>query len=176
LNVNPQLAPRPTPGTRFPDLRIPLLGGGELALAQEPGWRLLIVYRGRHCPLCKTYLSNLDRLAADFEAAGISVAAVSADPEEKAAADRAEFGWRFRLGHGLTVDQIRTLGLYVSNPRSAEETDRPFAEPGLFVINPDGLIQVVDLANVPFARPDLDLVLRGIKIHIERRFPIRGTG
>ena len=35
--------------------------------------------------------------------------------------------------------QMLALGLYVSEPRSEEETDRPFAEPGVFVINADGL-------------------------------------
>ena len=33
---------------------------------------------------------------------------------------------------------MQALGLYVSTPRSPQETDRPFAEPGLFLINPDG--------------------------------------
>jgi hypothetical protein len=66
-----------------------------------------------------------------------------------------KFGWRFPVAYGLSPDQMRTLGLYISEPRSAQETDRPFAEPGLFVVNPEGKVQIVEISNAPFARPDL---------------------
>ncbi|NJM91215.1 MAG: redoxin domain-containing protein [Myxococcales bacterium] len=136
---------------------------------------MLVVYRGKHCPLCKKYLATLTGLAADYRAAGVTVAAVSADPREKAAADVAEFGWTFPVGYGLSMEQMRTLGLYVSEPRSPQETDRPFAEPGLFVVNPEGKVQILDVSNAPFARPDLAMILNGIKIVVERGYPIRGT-
>ena len=105
----------------------------------------------------------------------LTVATVSADPQEKAQADVAEFGWRFPVGYDLTVEQMRLLGLYISEPRSATETDRPFAEPGLFVINPEGNVQIIDISNAPFSRPDLSGILRGIKLIQERNYPIRGT-
>ncbi len=162
-------------GAAFPDVTVPRLGGGEIAPAAMAGWRLLVVYRGKHCPLCKPYLGTLNTLLDEFEAAGVTVLAVSADPEEKAAADHAEFGWRFPLGFGLTIPQMHTLGLYVSNPRSAQETDRPFAEPGLFLINPEGQAQLIDISNAPFARPDLAGILRGAKRIQEMNYPIRGT-
>lgn len=162
-------------GEAFPAISVPCLGGGELAPAAMAGWRLLVVYRGKHCPLCKPYLKTLDGLLDDFTAAGVSVAAVSADPEAKAAADVAEFGWRFPVGHDLSVAQMRALGLYVSEPRSAQETDRPFAEPGLFLINPEGRVQIVDISNAPFARPDLAAIARGAKRIQEMNYPIRGT-
>ena len=162
-------------GAAFPAIAVPRLGGGAIAPAAMEGWRLLVVYRGKHCPLCKPYLGTLDKLLEEFEAAGVAVLAVSADPEEKAAADHAEFGWRFPLGFGLTIPQMHTLGLYVSNPRSAQETDRPFAEPGLFLINPEGQAQLIDISNAPFARPDLAGILRGAKRIQEMNYPIRGT-
>jgi peroxiredoxin len=162
-------------GAAFPAITVPRLGGGEIAPATMPGWRLLIVYRGKHCPLCKPYLSTLDKLMEEFAAAGVAVMAVSADPEEKAAADQAEFGWRFPLGFGLTVAQMQALGLYVSNPRSPQETDRSFAEPGLFLINPAGQVQLIDISNAPFARPDLAGIARGAKRIQEMNYPIRGT-
>jgi hypothetical protein len=43
-------------------------------------------------------------------------------------------GWRFPAGHDLSVPQMRESGLYVSNPHSAPETDRPFARPDLAAI------------------------------------------
>ncbi|WP_372616807.1 redoxin domain-containing protein [Falsiroseomonas sp.] len=162
-------------GAPFPAIALPRLGGGEIAPAAMEGWRLLVVYRGRHCPLCKPYLGTLDTLMEEFAAAGVQVMAVSADPAEKAAADVAEFGWRFPVGHDLSVAQMRELGLYVSDPRSPQETDRPFAEPGLFLINPDGAVQVLDISNAPWARPDLAAIARGAKRIQDLGYPIRGT-
>jgi peroxiredoxin len=157
---------------------VPRLGGGEVAPATMQGWRLVVVYRGRHCPLCKPYLTGLEGLIDTFAEAGVQVMAISADPEEKAAADAAdaaEFKWRFPLGYGLTVAQMHELGLYVSDPRSPQETDRPFAEPGLFLIHPAGTVQIVDVSNAPFTRPDLAAIARGAKRTPELNYPIRGT-
>lgn len=162
-------------GATFPAITVPRLGGGEIDPAAIDGWRLLVVYRGKHCPLCKPYLGTLDKLIEEFAAANVAVVAISADPEEKAKADHAEFGWRFPLGYGLTVGQMQSLGLYVSNPRSPQETDRPFSEPGLFLINPAGQVQLIDISNAPFARPDLAGIARGAKRIQEMNYPIRGT-
>lgn len=162
-------------GAPFPAVSVPRFGGGEIAPVLMEGWRLLVVYRGKHCPLCKSYLNTLDGLLEEFAAAGVSIAAISSDPEEKVAADLREHRWRFPVGYDLTVEQMRILGLYVSTPRSPEETDRPFAEPSLFLINPAGQVQIVDISNAPFARPDLAAILRGTKLIQERQYPIRGT-
>lgn len=162
-------------GTTFPSFAWPIVGGGTLDTSAMPGWRLLVVYRGKHCPLCKRYFKTLDGMLGEFEATGVSVAAVSADPKEKAEVDVAEHAWRFPVGYGLSIDQMRTLGLYISAPRSPQETDRPFAEPGLFLINPAGDTQIVDISNAPFSRPDLQMILNGIKIIIEKSYPVRGT-
>jgi hypothetical protein len=70
---------------------------------------------------------------------------------------------------------MQALGLYVSNPRSPQETDRPFSEPGLFLINPAGQVQLIDISNAPFARPDLAGIARGAKRIQEMNYPIRGT-
>jgi peroxiredoxin len=162
-------------GAAFPPVTVPRHGGGEVSPAMIAGWRLVVVYRGKHCPLCKPYLGTLDSLLDEFVAAGVQVVAISADPPEKVAADVAEFGWRFPVGYGLSVEQMRALGLYVSQPRSPQETDRPFAEPGLFLVNPAGQVQIVDISNAPFARPDLAAILRGAKRIQELGYPIRGT-
>ena len=64
-----------------------------------------------------------------------------------------------------------------SAPRSEQETDHNFAEPGLFVINADGQVQVVDQSNNPFARPDLEVLVSGLEWirKPENNYPIRGT-
>ena len=162
-------------GSVFPSLPFATVGGGSVDVAAMPGWRMLAVYRGRHCPLCKKYFKTLDDLYDDFKATNVAVVAVSADTREKAEADVAGEGWRFPVGFGLTVEQMRSLGLYVSEPRSPQETDRPFAEPGLFVVTPDDRVQIVDISNAPFARPDLAGILRGITFVQHHGYPIRGT-
>ncbi len=162
-------------GSRFPEMRLAQAGGGEINLGGTGRWQAVIVYRGRHCPLCKKYLKNLDGLKEDFEAAGVDLVAVSGDPRDKAETDVGEQGWRFPVGYDLTPQQMRQLGLYISEPRSPQETDRPFPEPGLFVVNEDGLVQIVDISNAPFSRPDLAGVLGGIRFIREKSYPIRGT-
>lgn len=139
------------------------------------GWRVLVIYRGAHCPLCRSYRKTLEQLQPKFAEAGITVAALSSDPEARAIEEASEEGWTFPVGYDLSVDQMHTLGLYVSSPRSPEETDRNFAEPGLFVINPQGAVQIVDVSNAPFSRPDLEGLLNGLKFIIAKDYPVRGT-
>lgn len=162
-------------GATFPPIGWEAVGGGRIEPAQASDWHLLVVYRGKHCPLCKTYLDTLNGLLDDFEAAQIAVCAVSADSRDKAETEVAECGWKFPVGYGLSVEQMRQLGLYVSQPLSAEETDRPFSEPGVFVLNPQGQVQIVDVSNAPFARPDLKSLLKGVRFVKDKNYPIRGA-
>ncbi|MDQ3269865.1 MAG: AhpC/TSA family protein [Pseudomonadota bacterium] len=162
-------------GSTFPDLSFPRVGGGRVSPSQGSGWRMLVVYRGRHCPLCRKYLAALENLLGAYTDAGVEVMAVSTDSVEKAEPDVAEQGWTFPVGYGMEMEQMKALGLYVSSPRSPEETDRPFAEPGTFVINPDGALHIVDISNAPFSRPDLQGLLNGLKFIQENDYPIRGT-
>ena len=104
----------------------------------------------------------------------MDVVVVSADTLEKAQADQAEFGWTFDLCYGLTEDQMRALGLYISDPLSEAETTGRFAEPGTFAIKPDGTLMLVDISNGPASRPDLDELLDGMRFNIENDRPTRG--
>ncbi len=165
-----------TAGQTFPALSWDAVGGGaRVDPAAAPGWRMLVVYRGKHCPLCKNYLKTLTEMKAELDAAQVAVMALSADTKEKAEAEAKEEGWNFPVGYGLLPEQMQTLGLYVSTPRSPEETDRPFAEPGLFVINPEGKAQIIDISNAPFARPELKGLLKGIQFVMSKGYPVRGT-
>ena len=163
------------PGNTMPTFSLPAVGGGEVRIGGEGGWQVAVVYRGRHCPLCRKFLKQLDGLLDGFRGVGAEVIAISADPRDRAEAEAKEEGWRFPVGYDLSQDQMRALGLYISEPRSSKETDRPFPEPGLFVTNPDGLLHILDVSNAPFARPDLQGVLDGIKVIQKENYPIRGT-
>jgi peroxiredoxin len=166
---------KPAAGAPMPLVNAAKVGRGELTIGSGSGWQMVVVYRGQHCPLCRRYLAELNQLLDEYHSIGMEVVVVSADPREKAERETAEVGWRFPVGYDLTMDQMRLLGLYISEPRSTIETDRPFAEPGLFVVNPKGQLQIVDVSNAPFARPDLRTLLNGLKFLLDNNYPIRGT-
>jgi peroxiredoxin len=161
-------------GTSFPPFTWPLVGGGELTPARASGWRMLVVYRGKHCGLCREYLAELNSMREQFMKAEVDVFAVSADPEERAQAQVNEGKLKIPVAYGLDVAQMRALGLYVS-PAEPGEVDWPFAEPGIYVINSDDRVQVVNVSNAPFARPGLPEMLKGIVTAREKQAPVHGT-
>ena len=163
------------PGTPMPAFRVPSVSGEELDFGAADDWKMVVVYRGKHCPLCRSYLSALNLLVDEFQSLGIKIVALSADPLEKAEIQAREERWRFAIGYDLSIDQMRNLGLYISAPRSPMETDRPFSEPTLFIVNPEGRLQIVDISNAPFSRPDLRALLDGLRFLRANDYPIRGT-
>lgn len=171
---------KPAVGNLFPPIELPVLSGGKRSLS-EPlqgfDWQLSVVYRGKHCPLCTNYLKDLNAALPELNELGVDVLAVSADSEKRAKAQMAEVEPNFAVGYGLTVEQMHTLGLYVSGPRNGIDVEGPFAEPGLFVINDVGRLQMVDVSNVPFARPHLPTIVRGLRFvrGATTPFPINGT-
>lgn len=165
-------------GAVFPEISVPLVTGGLKNLgivSKEDRWQLIVVYRGLHCPLCANYLADLDELSEAFDQMGTDVFAVSGDGLEKAKAQVEKGNLNIEMGYGLTVEQMKELGLYISHPRSPAETDQPFPEPGLFVLRPDGSLQIIDISNAPFSRPDLKSILRGVEFGRQKAYPIRGT-
>lgn len=163
-------------GAVFPDLAWPLVDGGELAPARRNGWRMLVVYRGKHCGMCRKYLARLQSMRAKFAGAGVEVLALSADPQQKARAQVEEGGLGFPVAYGLEEGQMRTLGLYVSPPQPDDGVSWPFAEPAVFVINAEGRVQVVSVSNAPFARPALEDMLEGVENARKEHAPVHGTG
>jgi len=167
-------------GALFPEIEVSTITGEKRALVAPTGeldWQLIVVYRGLHCPLCIDYLATLNNLLPKFNAVGADVLAVSADPEEKAQTMVDKISPKFSLGYGLTQQQMRSLGLYISEPHSPKETDRPFAEPALFVVNANNQAHLIDLSNAPFIRPDLNSLLMGLNFirNPNNNYPIRGT-
>ena len=79
------------------------------------------------------------------------------------------------VGYSLSIKQMKKLGLYISNPSSPEETDRPFPEPGMFAVNAEGKTHLIDISNTPFNRSDLDELLETVDCIKENDYPIRGT-
>lgn len=162
------------PGDRLPDITLSTLDGGEVSLS-DAGWRAIVVYRGAHCPICKKYLGGIEALKAKYAEAGVEIVAVTADSAERARPFIEETGFTSPVGFGLSIEQMKALGVYVSEPRSEKEAPAPFPEPALFVVNGEGVLQIVDKSNAPFARPDMEMILNGISFVQGNDYPIRGT-
>lgn len=82
------MAGKPTPDTALPEITLPRLGGGEITLGKPlegRDWKMVVVYRGKHCPVCHKYVSGLEPLLPKFHDAGIDVVLVSGDPERRLA-------------------------------------------------------------------------------------------
>jgi peroxiredoxin len=167
------------PGSFFPEISVPTVAGSPLTFGgarnDTEKWQLIVIYRGKHCPICARYLASLKDLQSDFGDQNVDVFAISGDGIDKAKAQVAEGELDFPVGYDLLPEQMEKLGLYISDPRSPQETDQPFPEPGLFVVRPDGQIQIIDISNAPFARPELSSILKGITFIREKGYPIRGT-
>lgn len=167
-------------GAKFPEVKATLLSGERVLLSQPNGdkdWKLVLVYRGRHCPLCTKYLNELEQYTQSLYDVGVDIVAVSGDSKEQLENHLEELNVSFPMAYGLTQEQMQKLGLYISIPRSEKETDHNFSEPGLFVINQDGNIQVIDISNNPFVRTSLSEFISGINWirNPENNYPIRGT-
>jgi len=167
---------KPRVGAPLGEFSFPVVGGtGSISVGQpKDRWTMLFVYRGKHCPRCMRFLNKLNAVLNDWTEA-MDVVVVSSDTSEKALSNQQEHGWKFDLCHGLTVPQMRSLGLYVTEPLSDAETTGLFAEPGAFAIRPDGSLMLVDISNGPAARPDLEELLDGMKFNIDNDRPVRGT-
>ena len=167
-------------GDTFPELTATNLAGETTDIGKpnaDADWRLVVVYRGKHCPMCTKYLNKLEGYVDQLKELSVDVVAVSADSEEQLREHSEKLDVSFPLYYGLTLDQLESLGVYISNPRSEQETDHRFPEPGMFIVNQDNKLHVVDISNNPFVRPELDTLIAGITFlkNPENNYPIRGT-
>lgn len=170
------MSPIQLSGQPLPAITLPTVSGDEITLGQGQAsdWHVVVVYRGLHCPICKNYLTQLESLKSKFADVKADVMAISADPQDKAQKMTDATGATFPVAYNLSVEQMQSLGLFISDPRPGE-TDRPFAEPGLFVVNSQGAAQLIDVANAPFLRPDLNDLPDSLQFLKSKDYPVRGT-
>lgn len=168
------------PGQAFPPLILPLLDGGQVDISKPTGqhdWKLILVYRGKHCPLCNSILAELERTRQEFSEISINVVAVSADSKARARTQLADIKHHYPVAYDLSEVQMKALGLHISGIQNGMDVERPFAEPGLFIVNREGNVQLIDISNVPFSRPSLQRIAAGMKWlrSQTQTFPINGT-
>ncbi|MEL0630257.1 redoxin domain-containing protein [Psychromonas aquatilis] len=167
-------------GATFPVLTVKALDGSDVELGKisdKADWKIVVVYRGKHCPLCTRYLNTLETFKQRFIDNGVEIAAVSADSKAQLEEHLPSLTTSFPIYYGLSIEQMQALGVYISNPRSEKETDHRFAEPGLFVINEKNQVQVLDISNGPALRPEIATLAAGLEFikAPENNYPIRGT-
>lgn len=172
---------RPMPRQAVPALAVETVAHGRWVLAESTpaSFNLIVVYRGLHCPICRPYLGELNRMAGDFAQRGVEVIALSSDDAERARL--AATNWKLdalRIGYGLSIDDARRWGLYVSTGRGKTSSglDEPalFAEPGLFLVRPDGTLYFGAVQTMPFARPHFADILPAIDFVLSKDYPARG--
>ncbi len=171
----------PKPRQPAPPLEVETVDGEPWKLAdQHPAaFTMAVFYRGLHCPVCSRYLKDLAEQRGEFEARGVEVIALSTDDQERAL--RAKREWELgelKVGYGLSIEQARVWGLYISKSRGVTsvgiEEPEQFNEPGLFLIRPDGSLYLATVQSVPFARPHFDELLRAIDFIAQKDYPPRG--
>jgi peroxiredoxin len=169
------------PRQPVPALAVPTLAHGGFELAQEKpaSFTLLVFYRGLHCPVCHRYLLELARLLPEFEKRGVGVLALSSDTPERAAAMADKIATpALRFGHSLPLPLAREWGLYISTSRGTTsigiEEPALFAEPGLFIVRPDGTLYYGAVQTMPFARPLFAELLAAIDFALAKNYPARG--
>ena len=163
-------------GSPAPEMEVPLAGGGQWRLSEQApeNFTLIVVFRGVHCSFCRPEVEKLQTLRSELADLGIETFAVSMDDEDRA--DRMGEEWALSdlpVGYGLSLEQARAWGLYVSS-KVKDVEPATFSEPGCFLIRPDGTLYAQFQSTAPWMRLDLDVLVRGVQIAMERGTPPRG--
>ena len=172
---------RVLPRQPVPELVVPTLSGTiwNLAEATPQRFSLIVFYRGLHCPVCKTYIAELDKLHAEFTTRGVEVIALSSDTDARARQSQASWGLsQLTVGHSLTIGTARSWGLYISTGRgmtsAGVEEPALFSEPGVFLVRPDRTLYWAAVQSMPFARPHFREILAALDFVIAKDYPARG--
>jgi peroxiredoxin len=167
-----QLIPRQA----VPALEVQTVGNGAWRLKDESpeNFTLIVFYRGLHCPICRRYLLELQGCLDEFQKLGVGAVAISSDSEERAIETKREWKLdKLTIGYGLSIENGRDWGLFVSTARNEKEPDL-FIEPGLFLVRPDGTLYASVVNTMPFARPSFKQLIESITFIIDRDYPARG--
>ena len=169
------------PRQKTPDLSFETLNHGTYDLAKNAGDRGTVVcfYRGLHCPICATYLTEFEKLSADFAERGVTCVAISSDAQDRTQdmADKINAKGLI-MGYGLELKKAREWGLYISTSRGKTsigiEEPALFSEPGLFMVSPDQSLYYGSVQTMPFVRPHFSELVKALDFAIAKNYPARG--
>ena len=169
------------PRQKTPELRVPTLDHGDFDLANDGAERGTVIcfYRGLHCPICATYLTELEKRVDAFAERGVKTLALSSDGQERPRAMADKINAKgLRFGYDLPLQVARDWGLYISTSRGKTsigiEEPALFSEPGLFMISPEQTLYYGSVQTMPFVRPHFSELLSALDFAIEKNYPARG--
>lgn len=152
--------PKLKPGDQAPDVSLQSLEGSKVRLSDlwKQGVTALTFYRGDFCPACNRYLHSVQERAGEFREAGLQIVAVSADRPDLERETVQRHGLSFPV---LSDPDHKAIDAYdvVYNEREGH------AEPAVFLVSPQGVIQYEAITSGPLGRPsadDLLMIGRGI--------------
>lgn len=169
------------PRQKVPELKVETLDAGTFDIGAErpENGTLILFYRGLHCPLCIKYLKEIGAALPELAQRGISHLALSSDGHERTKIMAETVGFKdLRFGYDLSLQKARDWGLFISTSRGPSTKQYPepelFSEPGLFWVKSDQTLFFSAVQTMPFTRPDIAQILRGIDLSIENDYPARG--
>lgn len=169
------------PRQKTPDLSVPTLDHGMFDLSNDGSQKGTVVcfYRGLHCPLCATYLTELEKLTSEFAARGVKTVAISSDGEDRARAMADKIKAKeLRVGYNLSLTKAKEWGLYISTSRGKTsigiEEPALFSEPGLFMVTPQQTLYYGSVQTMPFVRPHFSELVGALDFAIKNDYPARG--
>jgi peroxiredoxin len=169
------------PRQKTPNLTLPTLadGGFDLSTEESEHGTVICFYRGLHCPICASYLTEFQKRVADFAERGVATIAISSDGEERARGMAEKIGAdTLRIGYDLPLAKAREWGLYISTSRGTTsiglEEPALFAEPGLFMVTPEQNLYYGSVQTMPFVRPHFAELVGALDFAIKNNYPARG--
>lgn len=169
------------PRQKTPDLTLNTVAHGSFDLTNDvaENFTLVTFYRGLHCPICATYLKELERLTPEFEARDVKTIAISSDGKDRATQMAEKINAKnLRIGYGLSLPEAKDWGLFIStsNGKTSIGIEEPalFSEPGLFLIRPDQTLYFSSVQTMPFTRPSFKEMLGALDFVITNNYPGRG--
>ena len=93
------------PDSSFPDVQVTLSNGEVVSLSNKRegcDWKMVVVYRGKHCPICTKYLNALEDYKGRLLELGVDVIAVSADSQSQLKEHLEDLSITFPIASGLS--------------------------------------------------------------------------
>lgn len=163
------------PREKAPELKINLVNDTKWSLEEQTpeNFTMILFYRGKHCPVCKKQLEQLQKKVANFTERGVNVIAISCDTKEKAKSTYNE--WEIAdipIGFEFPIEEARKWGLFISE--GINDEPKHFSEPGIFIIDKDQKVYWESIQSMPFGRPNFADILSGIDYILKEGYPARG--
>jgi len=99
MTVAETTSPKLVTGHRSPALEVPTLTGTTWQLTEQTptNFSAIVFYRGRFCPICQSYLTELDRHMSEFDRLGVDLIAISGDSQAEVQKAQQEWGLQHLL-------------------------------------------------------------------------------